>query len=84
MALSRIAAHHRDDVHVVYPVHQNPNVREPVYRLLGDVSNITLLPPLDYLPFAALMKRSYLVLTNSGGIQKRRLALGNPCLCCER
>jgi UDP-N-acetylglucosamine 2-epimerase (non-hydrolysing) len=70
----------RGDVEIVYPVHLNPNVQEPVYRLLGDVPHITLLPPLDYLPLVHLMKRSTLVLTDSGGIQEEAPAFGVPVL----
>ena len=79
-ALREIAARYRDDVQIVYPVHLNPKVQAPVYCLLSDVPNITLLPPLDYLPFVQLMKRSYLVLTDSGGIQEEAPALGKPVL----
>lgn len=68
------------DVDVVYPVHLNPNVREPVNRLLAGVSNIHLIEPLDYLPFVYLMSRSYLILTDSGGIQEEAPALGKPVL----
>jgi UDP-N-acetylglucosamine 2-epimerase len=74
------SAERYDDVHVVYPVLLNPNVQEPVYRLLGDHEQITLLPPLDYLPLVQLMKRSYLVLTDSGGIQEEAPGLGKPVL----
>ena len=70
----------REDVEIVYPVHPNPNVQEPVYRLLGDVPHVTLLPPLDYLPLVHLMKRSTLVLTDSGGIQEEAPAFGVPVL----
>ncbi|WP_063911650.1 non-hydrolyzing UDP-N-acetylglucosamine 2-epimerase [Pseudomonas sp. p21] len=68
------------DVDIVYPVHLNPNVREPVNRLLADVNNIHLIEPLDYLPFVYLMTRSYLILTDSGGIQEEAPALGKPVL----
>ncbi|WP_095064135.1 non-hydrolyzing UDP-N-acetylglucosamine 2-epimerase [Pseudomonas sp. Irchel s3f19] len=68
------------DLDVVYPVHLNPNVREPVNRLLAGVSNIHLIEPLDYLPFVYLMSRSYLILTDSGGIQEEAPALGKPVL----
>ncbi|MQA28768.1 MAG: UDP-N-acetylglucosamine 2-epimerase (non-hydrolyzing) [Luteitalea sp.] len=64
----------------VYPVHLNPNVREPVFRLLGDVDNVDLIEPLSYLPFVALMERSTLVLTDSGGIQEEAPSLGKPVL----
>ncbi len=79
-ALKEIAERYQDDVHIVYPVHLNPNVQEPVYRLLGDIENITLLPPLDYLPLVHLMKRSYLIITDSGGIQEEAPGLGKPVL----
>ena len=65
---------------IVYPVHLNPNVWEPVHRLLEDVPNITLTPPLDYLPMVHLMKHAYLVLTDSGGIQEEAPGLGVPVL----
>jgi UDP-N-acetylglucosamine 2-epimerase (non-hydrolysing) len=67
-------------VDFVYPVHLNPNVREPVGRLLGGVANIHLIEQLDYLPFVYLMSRSYLVLTDSGGIQEEGPSLGKPVL----
>jgi UDP-N-acetylglucosamine 2-epimerase (non-hydrolysing) len=79
-ALREIAVRYRREVHIVYPVHLNPNVQEPVYRLLGGVPNITLVPPLDYLPLVHLMKRAYLVLTDSGGIQEEAPGLGKPVL----
>ena len=66
-----------DDVEIVYPVHLNPNVREPVNRLLGGVKNIHLIEPLDYLPFVYLMNRSYLILTDSEACKKRRLPWAN-------
>ncbi|MBN2974883.1 non-hydrolyzing UDP-N-acetylglucosamine 2-epimerase [Pseudomonas lactucae] len=68
------------DVEIVYPVHLNPNVREPVKRLLTDVENIHLIEPLDYLPFVYLMNRSYLILSDSGGIQEEAPSLGKPVL----
>ncbi|MFN3492092.1 MAG: non-hydrolyzing UDP-N-acetylglucosamine 2-epimerase, partial [Anaerolineales bacterium] len=68
------------DVQIVYPVHLNPNVQEPVNRLLKDVENITLLPPLDYLPLVHLMKHANLILTDSGGIQEEAPAFGVPTL----
>jgi len=70
----------RGDVEIVYPVHLNPNVQEPVYRILGDVPHITLLPPLDYLPLVHLQKRSKIILTDSGGIQEEAPAFGVPVL----
>lgn len=68
------------DADVVYPVHLNPNVREPVFRLLSNASNVHLIEPQDYLPFVYLMSRSYLVLTDSGGIQEEAPSLGKPVL----
>jgi UDP-N-acetylglucosamine 2-epimerase (non-hydrolysing) len=70
----------RGDVEIVYPVHLNPNVQAPVKRLLGNVPHVTLLPPLDYLPMVHLIKRSTLVLTDSGGIQEEAPAFGIPVL----
>ena len=69
-----------DDVHVVYPVHPNPEVSGPVHNELGGVKGVTLLEPLGYLMLAHLMKRSYLVLTDSGGIQEEAPSLGVPVL----
>jgi UDP-N-acetylglucosamine 2-epimerase (non-hydrolysing) len=68
------------DVQVVYPVHLNPQVQEPVRRILGDAVHVHLIEPLDYLPFVYLMKRSYLILTDSGGIQEEAPSLGKPVL----
>lgn len=70
----------REDVQIVYPVHLNPNVQEPVKRLLSNVPNITLLPPLNYLPLVHLMKNAELILTDSGGIQEEAPAFGVPVL----
>lgn len=70
----------RGDVEIVYPVHLNPNVQEPVYRLLEGVEHVTLLPPLDYLPLVHLMKHATLILTDSGGIQEEAPAFGVPTL----
>lgn len=68
------------NLQIVYPVHLNPNVQEPVNRLLKNVENITLLPPLDYLPLVHLMKHATLILTDSGGIQEEAPAFGIPTL----
>ena len=68
------------DIEIVYPVHLNPNVREPINRLLSGIANIHLIEPLDYLPFVYLMNRSYLILTDSGGIQEEAPSLGKPVL----
>ena len=67
-------------VQVVYPVHLNPQVQEPVNRILGAAENVRLIPPMDYLPFVALMKKSHLILTDSGGIQEEAPSLGKPVL----
>lgn len=67
-------------VHLIYPVHLNPNIQEPVHRLLDGIKNLTLLPPLDYLPMVHLMRHSALVLTDSGGIQEEATGLGIPTL----
>jgi UDP-N-acetylglucosamine 2-epimerase len=80
IALRKIAERYGDQVQIVYPVHLNPNVQEPVTRLLKGIDNITLLPPLDYLPLVWLMKQAYLVLTDSGGIQEEAPGLGKPVL----
>lgn len=77
-ALNQIAM--RDDVEIVFPVHLNPNVQEPVKRILGTNSRVHLIEPLDYLPFVYLMDISYLLLTDSGGIQEEAPSLGKPVL----
>ena len=77
-ALKELAA--REDVEIVYPVHLNPNVQEPVNRILKGIPHITLLPPLDYLPLVHLMKHATLILTDSGGIQEEAPAFGIPTL----
>ncbi|HTX92730.1 MAG TPA: UDP-N-acetylglucosamine 2-epimerase (non-hydrolyzing) [Anaerolineales bacterium] len=77
-ALSGLAS--RGDVEIVYPLHLNPNVQEPVRRLLGGVPHVTLLPPQDYLPMIHLIRRSTLVLTDSGGIQEEAPAFAIPVL----
>ena len=68
------------DVQFIYPMHMNPNVREPVTHYLSNNSNIFLIEPLDYLPFVYLMNESYLILTDSGGIQEEAPSLGKPVL----
>ena len=77
-ALREIAE--RDDVEIVYPVHLNPNVQEPVRRILGDCPRIHLIEPLDYMPFVYLMNRAHILLTDSGGIQEEAPSLGKPVL----
>lgn len=80
MALREIAERYASDVRIVYPVHMNPNVEGPVHRLLDGISNITLLPPLEYLPMVHLLKRAFLVLTDSGGLQEEAPGFGVPVL----
>lgn len=80
LALRDLAERYNGQARIVYPVHLNLNVWEPVHRLLGDVPNITLLPPLDYLPLVHLMQHAHLVLTDSGGIQEEAPGLGVPVL----
>jgi len=77
-ALATLAG--RDDVQIVFPVHLNPQVQEPVNRLLGGLANVHLIAPLDYLPFVALMDRSHLIITDSGGVQEEAPSLGKPVL----
>ena len=77
-ALKELAS--REDVEIVYPVHLNPNVQEPVNRILKGIKHVALLPPLDYLPLVHLMKQATLILTDSGGIQEEAPAFGIPVL----
>jgi UDP-N-acetylglucosamine 2-epimerase (non-hydrolysing) len=76
----REIAHSYKDVEIIYPVHLNPNVQEPVRRILNDTKRVHLIPPLDYEPFVYLMSKSYLILTDSGGIQEEAPSLGKPVL----
>ncbi|WP_409158636.1 non-hydrolyzing UDP-N-acetylglucosamine 2-epimerase [Pectobacterium sp. B2J-2] len=78
-ALADIARRH-PKVQIVYPVHLNPNVSEPVNRILSGIDNVMLIAPQDYLPFVYLMNRSYMILTDSGGIQEEAPSLGKPVL----
>jgi UDP-N-acetylglucosamine 2-epimerase (non-hydrolysing) len=78
-AIVRVAAAH-DDVHIVCPVHPNPNVHATVHELLGDSPNITLLPPLEYQPMIWLLRSCYFVITDSGGLQEEATAIGKPVL----
>ncbi len=77
-ALKQIAD--RGDVHLIYPVHPNPNVRVPAYEVLGHHAHVTLLAPMDYLAFAHLMGKAHLILTDSGGVQEEAPGLGVPVL----
>jgi UDP-N-acetylglucosamine 2-epimerase (non-hydrolysing) len=78
-ALSEIA-HRYEDVHIVYPVHLNPNVAQPVHEMLAGIDNISLIEPLDYETFVNLINRSYLILTDSGGLQEEAPSLNKPLL----
>lgn len=78
-ALAHIAVNN-PDVQIVYPVHLNPNVSEPVNRILGHIDNVILIDPQDYLPFVWLMNHAWLILTDSGGIQEEAPSLGKPVL----
>ncbi len=79
-ALRDLAERYRDDAHIVYSVHPNPHVYESVHDMLDGVPGVTLLPPLDYAPLVYLLKRSYIVLTDSGGLQEEAPSLGKPVL----
>lgn len=78
LALKEISR--RDDVEILYPVHLNPNVQEPVTRILAGSERIYLVSPLDYLPFVYLMNRAHIVITDSGGVQEEAPSLGKPVL----
>ena len=80
LGLKDIATRNKEKVHIVYPVHPNPNIREPVYNLLNNINNITLLEPLNYASMVNMIKRAYIVLTDSGGIQEEAPGLGKPVL----
>lgn len=73
-------AEKNSDVEIIYPVHLNPNVREPVMRIISKNSNIHLIEPLDYEPFVYLMDKSYVIITDSGGVQEEAPSLGKPVL----
>ena len=73
-------AQRNPNLEIIYPVHPNPNIRIPAHHILGSMERIHLIAPLDYLPFIHLMKKSYLILTDSGGIQEEAPALGKPVL----
>jgi UDP-N-acetylglucosamine 2-epimerase (non-hydrolysing) len=76
----RTVARQHPEVEIVYPVHLNPNVQRPVRSILGSLPNVHLLAPQPYLPFVFLMDRSYLILTDSGGVQEEAPSLGKPVL----
>lgn len=77
-ALRRLAL--ENDVSIIYPVHPNPNVMEPVFRLLGQVANVHLIEPQEYLSFVSLMNRAHFIITDSGGVQEEAPSLGKPVL----
>ena len=77
-ALAKLAR--REDVQIVYPVHRNPNVLDPVNRKLANLDNVFLVPPLDYVPFIDLMRRAYMLISDSGGVQEEAPSLGKPIL----
>jgi len=79
-ALRDIAINFDDEVEIVYPVHLNPNVREPVFGILGNLGNLHLIDPVDYPTLILLLERSYIVLTDSGGIQEEAPSFGKPVL----
>jgi UDP-N-acetylglucosamine 2-epimerase (non-hydrolysing) len=70
----------RNDVQIVYAVHPNPNITEPVERLLGDIENVVLIKPLEYVDFVYLLDKAHVVLTDSGGIQEEAASIGKPTL----
>lgn len=78
-ALKEIASTN-PDVQIIYPVHLNPNVKEPVYEILSKIDNITLIEPLAYPAFVWLMNQSYMIITDSGGVQEEAPSLGKPVL----
>ena len=77
-AIKRVAS--RPDVQVVYPMHMNPNVRKPVNEILGGLANVNLIEPLDYLSFLYMMRQSYLIMTDSGGVQEEAPSPGKPVI----
>jgi len=79
-AIRNLSKHYSQDVRFLFPVHPNPNVTETVHPLLSDLENVYLVPPLDYLTFVHMLKRSYLVLTDSGGLQEEAPGFGVPVL----
>ena len=76
----KVIAQDNSDAQIIYPVHLNPNVQKPVYAILNDVPNIHLIDPLAYPAFVWLMNKSYLIITDSGGVQEEAPSLGKPVL----
>jgi len=79
-AIAALAERYGEKLHLVYPVHLNPNIQEPAQKILADVPGVTLLPPIEYLSLVHLMKAAALILTDSGGIQEEATGLGKPTL----
>lgn len=79
-AIKQLALHYLQDTVFIYPVHLNPNIQKPVYSELSGISNLHLIPPLDYLPMVHMMKHAHIILTDSGGLQEEAPALGIPTL----
>jgi UDP-N-acetylglucosamine 2-epimerase (non-hydrolysing) len=79
-ALKELAVEFTEKIEIIYPVHLNPHIQQPVHELLDGIANINLLPPLEYLPLVHLLKSARLILTDSGGIQEEATGLGKPCL----
>ena len=79
-AIRDLAKEYAEAIHIIYPVHLNPNVQEPAHRILSDIPNVSLVEPLDYHPMAYWMKRAAFILTDSGGLQEEAPALGTPVL----
>jgi UDP-N-acetylglucosamine 2-epimerase (non-hydrolysing) len=79
LAIKEIAQKY-GEIDLLYPVHLNPNVQKPVYEILGDIKNVSLISPIEYMPFIYLMNKSFLILTDSGGIQEEAPSLGKPVL----
>ncbi len=79
-ALKELAIHYANDLHIVYPVHRNPNVSQTVHQALGGVPNISLIEPVDYATLVTLMMRAHFILTDSGGLQEEAPSLRKPVL----
>jgi len=79
-AVKELAEKFADQIQIVYPVHLNPNVQEPAYRILGETENVSLISPIDYHTFVHLLERSKFVITDSGGIQEEAPSFGKPVL----
>ena len=80
VALRAIARDYKEQIHIVLPVHPNPNIGSLIRRMLGNLPNVTLMPPLNYVSIAHLLNKSYLVVTDSGGLQEEAASLGKPVL----